>query len=242
MAELLATTVAAGLPIASIVDDGSEGRRDYAGPLEDDIDFTTFSASTLRALADEVALQGHLLALSGLFAIASRHGEDAARAVGVHQLTGWAGVTADRLRTAPGLVERGNDPLERLVAVLDLHPAFRPTAYVEASGDRDDDRVRWSIRGGAAFDEPSGLSWPQLLVTSESTGPLEAIAHAVDPHLRVVVMGTAPGAMATFELTRADEAAPPHDDVTLTRFSTGADFTFSDEGTRVALRTKGRRT
>ena len=62
-----------------------------------------FTNGTLTAMAEEVALQGQLLSLSGLLSIAGRHGEDAARAVGRHQLTGWAGLAATRLDAGLGL-------------------------------------------------------------------------------------------------------------------------------------------
>ena len=152
MAVLVADTRAARLPLAPIVDAptdaaavvdsstsdasgssndgvggaGGEGATDYTGPLVDDLDFTSFSTGTLVALAEEVALQGQLLSLSGLLSIAGRHGEDAARDIGWHQLTGWAGLTATRLHAALGL----GDTLADAAELLRLHPAFRPRSYV----------------------------------------------------------------------------------------------------------------
>ena len=92
MTRLMATTRAASLPLATITRDNGDGAEDYAGPLVDDVDFGAFSASTLWALVDEVALQGQLLALSGLASITARFGVDAAHDIGHHQLIGAAGL------------------------------------------------------------------------------------------------------------------------------------------------------
>ena len=66
--------------------------------------------------------------------------------------------------------------------------------------------------------------------------PLSVIVQAVDAHLRAVRTATEPGAVATFAVVRGDEPAAMHVDEQLARFSTGAEFTFADEGTRVELR------
>ncbi len=158
MAELVAETRLAQVPLAVIEHDGSAGRTDYAGALVDDIDFAGFSAPTLRAIADEAALQGHLLSLSGLLSIARRHGEDAAREIGLHQLTGWAGITAGRLcglagplNLRPAVGDHGTADV--VAALLVLHPMFRPVALARRVGghrrrDRASrDRRRPCVRG-----------------------------------------------------------------------------------------------
>ena len=72
--------------------------------------------------------------------------------------------------------------------------------------------------------------------SSADVAPLSVIVQAVDAHLRVVRTATEPGAVATFAVVRGDEPAAMHVDEQLARFSTGAEFTFADEGTRVELR------
>jgi hypothetical protein len=292
MAVLVADTRAAKLPLATIADadaDADDGGRtgatgvagdvtgddlagmtgpaggatDYAGPLVADLDFTAFSTGTLGAMAEEVALQGQILSLSGLLSIAGRHGEDAARAVGWHQLTGWAGLTATRLKSALGL----GDTLADAAELLRLHPALRPRTYVASSVRLDlaADTLTVSVLPGPALDEPSGLTWAALLVSGDPTvpdsgadgarparpggdvasadvAPLAVIVQAVDPHLRVNRVAAEPGAVATFAVSRADEPATVHPDEQLARFSTGAAFTFADEGTRVELRRTRRAT
>ena len=141
-------------------------------------------------MADEVAMQGHLLSLSGLLTIARRHGEDAARDVGLHQLTGWAGITAGRLCGAAGplapLRASGVEPTADVVAaLLAVHPLFRPATLARTVVAVDGETVRLDLGDGLAFDEPSGLSWSQLLTASGSVAPIEAIVREVDPTLRV---------------------------------------------------------
>ena len=82
-----------------------------------------FPASTLLALLDEIALQGHLLTLS--FADAVERRSDAATAADIvrKQFTGIAGVAASRIRTAMGT--------DDIATVLGLHPAFHPRTYID---------------------------------------------------------------------------------------------------------------
>ena len=265
MAELMAVTRAATVPLAEIVDDGTQGDTDYVGPFVADIDFTAFSTSTLLALADEIALQGQLLSLAGLLSIAGRHGDGAATDIGRHQLTGVAGVAAARIRDLLGL----GSTLPDVAVVLSRHPAFLPRSYVSldihvgsaeesaatagmasevpgATADRgastdpgaiaDPEILTVSIGACPAVEDPSGLTWAALLVAGDSADPLDAIVQAVDPKLRTRRVAPAPGAVATFEIRRADSAAPKLSDVELARFSTGAEFSFVDEGTRVQIR------
>jgi hypothetical protein len=216
----VATTRAARLSVAAIDPDG-EGRTDYAGPLEEDLRLEEFSASTLLALLDEVAVQHHLLALSFLDAVARRWGPDAAREVGGKQLTGIAGVTAGRLAAFLGVEGGGTGAVAR---VLELHPAFRPRSYVDLRVEAGDDRVAVSLGDCEALHEELAPSWPQLLAGG-AISALRAIAQAVDPRTRVEVVGDRSWAVV------ADPAAPPAKEppeVTLTKFSTGADFVFAD--------------
>jgi hypothetical protein len=227
-----ATTRAARLPVRTPADRaGTEGsgQTDYAGSLQADLDLAGFSTATLVDLAEEVALQGHLLALSFLAAVTDRWGAEVATSLGVRQLTGIAGLTAERLRRALGF---GRD-LGDLAAVLDLHPLLQPRAYVPALVElgADGRSVVLRIDDGEALHEEVAPSWPALL--DRSSAPLDAIAQAVDPRARVV-RGAAPSGDGTeaplaweIAVDLDAEPAPELAEVTLTRFSTGADFEFS---------------
>jgi hypothetical protein len=216
----MARSRVAQLPVATI-DASDEGRSDYAGPLQDDVRFEDFSASTLRALLDEVAVQHHLLAQSFLDAVGRRWGPDDAQAVGVKQLTGIGGVTAGRLATFLGVAGGGAPGVAR---VLEVHPAFRPRSYVDLRVEVGEDRVAVALGDCEALGEDVAPSWPQLLSTG-GTGPLAAMAQAVDRRARVAEVGERSWEVV---VDPAATPAPEPAEVVLTRFSTGADFTFEE--------------
>lgn len=199
------------------VDPLDEGAADYAGPLLDDLDLTAFSRSALVRIADEVCLQMHLLNLAFLVALRARTGDDEAgdaqhRTIATKQLTGIAGVAADRIRRALDLPADADGATE----VLRLHPLLNPAAYVEASvGTRS-----VTVAPSAAHADGAWVT----LVGPGSTGPLQAAVRAVSPYLDVEVTGTAEHWTATV-VTREEPAEEP-DEVAVTRISTGASFEF----------------
>ncbi len=235
MATLVAGTKAAQLPLATAGPDvpTDDGVADYSGPLVDDIDFGAFSSATLVSLIDEISLQQHLLAIAGLASIAGRFGIDAARGIGRHQLTGAAGITAERLHAALGL----GTTLEDLAELLRVHPLLRPTGYSAAEVTVDRDELRVDVTDGPGLHETPHLSWPGLLLEGEPT-PLEVIARSVDATLRVEPVSARPGAVASYVARGGGEPARRHADVEFARFSIGATFAFSDEETRVHVRAR----
>ena len=183
------------------IDPSSPGKGDYSGPLVSDLDFAEFSDSALVRIADEVCLQMHLLFLGFRRAVSSRLPEAEATEICVKQLIGIAGVAAARLQAALSLPS-SREGAER---VLSLHPLFNPTAYV-ATADSP------AHRDGA---------WISLVGPPEIR-PLQAIVQAVDPHLDVVVSGSP----WTVSLVARPDAAEELGEVAVTRFSSGAAFTF----------------
>ena len=211
-------SLVANIVLPEVPDDGTGGRTDYAGPLEADVRFEEFSRSTLIAIAEEACLQGHMLAISFSAAVAERYGAETAAEIGVKQITGVGAVVATRLQRA---LELG-DSLDDIATVLELHPAFHPRAYVDWQVDVNDGLV---VRLGAcdALEEEVAPSWIGLLVHDAS--PLDAIVQAVNPCAHVAPT-TAPDGGAAWEVVLGDAAAPVPAEVTLTRFSTGAEFEF----------------
>lgn len=118
---VIEATHAATLELAPI-DAADAGLSSYDGPLLSDLDFTAFSHSALVRMADEVALQSHLLNLSFVHAVRARGGDDTLLE---KQLVGWAGATALRLRRFLGAGATVED-------VRAIHPLFNPAAYVDA--------------------------------------------------------------------------------------------------------------
>jgi hypothetical protein len=197
-----------GRSLAASVDLGPD--RPPGGGLDPDFRLEDLDAATLTRALDEACLQGHLLTHSFLLTVARRWGDEAAREIGGQQFTGVAGVVAMRLARAFDL---------DIAGVLELHPAFHPSAYVARSVEGN----RFTIGDCPALHENGGWSWPALL--GDDVRPLEAIVQAVDPRATV----RADGALAW--TWTVDPAAPPakeRNEVTLTKFSTGADFVFAE--------------
>lgn len=196
------------------IDPDDDGAADYFGPLLSDVDFGAFSHSALVRIADEVCLQMHLLNLSFGLAVRTRAGEDAdlANTIGTRQLVGIAGVAAERIRRALKLPA----DIDGLSTVLRLHPLLNPAGYVVAEIGAG----RLHVQRCPAHDDRAWIA----LCSPASPGPLQAIATAVDPHLRVRMTGTASDWTAEFE--RVDSVLNDAPEVQVTKISLGADFEF----------------
>ncbi len=225
-AEAIARTRAATLELAPI-DPHDPGRHDYAGPLLADLRFADWSASALRRIIDEVCLQGHLLVLSFRAAVTERLGADAAAEFCLRQFTGVAGVVADRFRDALGLPPT----LEGAARLLAVHPGLQPYDYVRCDLQLDE---RLLLRLGRDAGAQHDGAWPSL-VDADHLAPLDAIVRAIDPHLHCE--GVSDGDALVVEVARGEVESGIPDEVALTRFSTGATFSFEDRGTPVELRT-----
>lgn len=195
------------------IDPDDDGTADYSGPLLADVDFGAFSHSALVRIADEVCLQMHLLNLAFVLAVGKRTSDaDLARSICLRQLTGVAGVAAERIRRALALPS----DVEGLAAVLRFHPLFNPAGYVQA----DIDGHRLTVRRSAADEDGGWIS----LCGPGSVQPLQAIATAIDPHLTVHITGTDDGWVAEFEHGESTAAELP--EVQVTKVSRGATFAF----------------
>ena len=211
--DIVAETRAAQWELAAI-DSADGGRADYSGPLLSDIDFAAFSHSALVRIADEVCLQMHLLNLSFGIAVRARAAgnTELATSICTKQLTGIAGVAAERIRRALKLPA----DIAGLTGVLRVHPLLNPAGYVVA--EIADGRLH--VRPSPAHDDAAWIS----LCSPASTGALQAIATAVDPHLLVRVSGVDNDWTAEFELT--DTPGKDSPEVEVTKFSLGATFEF----------------
>lgn len=193
------------------IDATDPGVPDYSGPLLSDLAFGSFSKSALVRMADEVCLQMHLLNLGFVDAVGQRTSVEGARKLCLRQLTGIAGLSAERLHRALGLP----GGIEGALRVLELHPLLNPSAYVRATVGEG-----VAVRLSPAHEDGAWIT----LCGPEEIRPLQAIVRAVDPRLDVSVTGSAE------EWTAApvwrDEPAKEFDEVAVTRVSTGASFTF----------------
>ncbi|AQT78363.1 hypothetical protein B1R94_02605 [Mycolicibacterium litorale] len=213
--DIVAGTHAATWQLAAI-DPTDDGHADYTGPLLSDLDFTAFSHSALVRIADEVVLQMHLLNLSFGIAVRARAKDNTELATQIctKQLTGIAGVGAERIRRA---LKLPND-FDGLTRVLELHPLFNPAGYVVAEIEGG----RLHVHRSPAHEDGSWIS----LCSPASPEPLQAIATAVDPHIAVTLTGTDDEWTAEFE--KSDTAAKEAPEVQVTKFSLGATFEFEE--------------
>ena len=190
------------------IDPASPGLADYSGPLLSDLDFGAFSHSALVRMADEVCLQMHLLDLGFVRAVRARVPEEKAREICRKQLTGIAGIAAERLHRASALPASATGARR----LLELHPLLNPAAYV-------------SFDDGVVGPSPAHADGGWITLCGPfGTRALQAIVHAVDPRLDVEVAGSAQ--RWSVEVVERAQPAPELPEVAVTRFSTGAAFTF----------------
>ncbi|WP_031940104.1 hypothetical protein [Prescottella defluvii] len=209
------------------IDTDDDGRADYAGPLLSDVRFADFSRSALVRIAEEVSLQHHLLALGFLVGVRKRTDEETARTITRKQLTGIAGLAAERIRDALGLP----DDLEGLAAVLSVHPLLAPKQYVDSRIAFDDGHLRITIgrRGRADTDG----AWPTL-IDGDHLEPLQALVRGVNARFTAHVASEGPDALVV-DVRTEDTPAKECGEVAITRFSTGANFAFADRGIPLPL-------
>lgn len=231
--ERLAASVAATTALASPAERAAawsgpiDGRLDYDGPLEADLDLDAFAPPALAAILDEVALQGHLLVLSFNAAVADRLDDASAHGIARAQAVGIVGLTADRLRAALGFPAEGSG-LDGIAAVLAVHPALHPRTYVELTVEPEADgpALRVALRDGAWSTETVAIGWPALFAAHDDL--LAVLVEEVDATARVerLVPDEPSGEVAAWRVSVGHAPAPERDEVLLTRFSTGAAFSF----------------
>lgn len=215
-AERIGSTAAAALPLTPIGDLAGDGAADYSGPLDADLAMEDFDSAVLRALLEEVSLQGHLLVMSFAAACGQRMEPDAVTEIVGKQFAGTAGVAAGRVKAALGL---GSDAWD-VATVFALHPAFGPSSYIDWSVSIDGDEVVLELRDCAAAAEPDETSWISALRAGHERA-ITAIAMGVDPHWQARGDGA-----SRWIVSHSDEPAQEFDEVTLVKFSTGAAFQF----------------
>lgn len=209
----------AGLPIATIAERPGDaaGLTDYTKPLDNDLHMRDFSQATLRAMADEIAIQGHLLVLSFATAVQARQGAEFAVKATATQFVGTAGVVAQRLHRALRL----GDSVTDIATLFDVHPAFRPRSYVNWQVDVKGESVHLSLGECKATQERGFRSWITLLAAGHDRA-LTAIAAAVDPHWRVSSTGSGEWIVA-----RSSEPVATLDEVAFTGSFLSASFAFT---------------
>jgi hypothetical protein len=226
-ATVIGATEAADVQLSPI-DPAEKGISDYRGPLTDDLQFHQWSRSALKRMAEEVALQHHLLSLSFDLSVRGRCDADHASDLLRKQFTGVAGVAAARLRHCLNAGDRAED----LVRVIRLHPALNPLQYtgigVAVLGT---DAVQVRLPGDSPAMRDRG--WVSTIDT-EHCEPLEAVGVGVDPHWNSL-SAHRDGDDLVVEIRWSENAAKLRGEVAMTNFSKGAVFDFADRGIPLPL-------
>ncbi|GAB92662.1 hypothetical protein [Gordonia rhizosphera] len=222
----IARTNAATLPLDPI-DLSDEGKGEYTGPLYSDIRFDQWSCSALVRLANEVALEHHLLALSYLYAVRRRTSDDIADELYRKQFTGTAGIASSRIRDCLGL----GTGTAGLVQVLTLQPTLNPIEYtgveVTATGDGDRDAVE--IRIPHESPAMADHSW-MATVDVDKLGPFTAMGVGLDPHWSAVSGRRDDNGDLVVTIEWSEVPAEECEEVQLTRLSHGTAWVFEDRG------------
>jgi hypothetical protein len=201
IAKIIATTRLARLELPQgVAATGSGGGAfDYSGPLQEQLCFEMFSEPTLARIADELAIQYHLLINSLHWVIAQRFGEEAALAVSEFQMTGSAWVVSERLKY---LLPPGVEGIDAVMEVLRMHPALNPAAYFDIDlSPVDDSSIRVALGDAVAEQEEMPLGWYQLLLNGNTAG-LESLVRGVDQRAQVQAV---PGNKRAWNIILQDE-------------------------------------
>ena len=111
-----------------------------------------------------------------------------------------------------------------------MHPAFNPHQYVDVSITLGDRLLLTLGRDCGAGEDGA---WPSM-IDAEHLGPLNALVRGVSPRFAVRVVEETDTAL-TVEVVTGEPPAKEAPEVALTRFSTGADFAFTDRGIPLPL-------
>jgi hypothetical protein len=198
------------------------GWEDYSGPFDPGFQLEDLSHRALLVVAQEAAVQTHLLVRAYLTIVAQSFGDDEALGLGRRQWTGSAALAALRMRKALG---SEGDGIDAIAKVFQLHPHFHPRSYADFRVElRGSESARISLHDGPALREGDAYSWFAGLGRAAHPA-LDAIAGVLNPQARC--LPAEPGdAELAWEVV-LDRTAKPWEEpgeLRLARISRGAEF------------------
>jgi hypothetical protein len=225
-ATIIGQTEAASVALSPI-DPSDDGLTDYTGPLFSDIRFDQWSRSALVRIAEEVAIQHHLLALAFERAVRRHSDTDTSGELMRKQFIGLSGIASARIKNCLKLDFTANGLAELLL----LHPALNPVQYtgvtVQLRGVGDGAGVQLRLPADSAATRDR--SWMST-IDADHLAPIEAMTVGVDPHWRDISATTASNGDLLIDIGWSDEPARQRDEVTITNLSMGAKWIFEDRG------------
>jgi len=224
--EIVARSKIAKLAIEPPADSAEPGGwEDYSGEFDPGMQPEDLSHRALVILAQEVAVQSHLLARSFMLCVSQRLDDNTALELGRAQWTGIAALTAGRIQAPLGIE---GDDIEAIAKVFQMHPCFHPRAYVDFSVEITGERsARIAIGDCPALQESDAYSWFATL-GEEPHPALDAIAGSVNPRARCLPAPNPGSAALAWDVTIDPDAEPRPDpkELSLARISRGARFQF----------------
>ena len=199
------------------------GWDDYSGPFDPGFQLEDLSQRALVCVAQEVAVQTHLLARAFMLCAAQRSDDATARELGRRQWIGAAAIAALRVRRA---LQVEGDGIDAIAKVFQLHPHFQPRSYIDFSIEvTGDATARIAIGECAALQERDSYSWFATL-GPEAHPALDAIAGAVNPRARCHPVAEPGGACLAWDVVVDPSCEPMQDpmELRLGRISRGVDF------------------
>ena len=228
---IVARSKLARLELARPTADGEPGGwADYAGDFDPGFQLEDLSHSALVTVAEEFAVQSHLLARAFAICASQRQGNEAARQLSDAQWTGIAALSAERIREPLGIA---GDDIEAIAKVFQLHPCFQPRSYldlrVEITGPRS---ARISLGNCPALEEGDVCSWFAGLAVAPHPA-LDAIVGSVNPQARCHAVDDTAGAAFAWDVRIDPSAEPqlPPQELQLAKISRGAAFRFEQRRT-----------
>ena len=200
------------------------GWADYSGAFDTGLQLEDFSHRALLIVAQEAAVQTHLLVRAYMLCIGQKFSNADAAELGRRQWIGSAAMGALRLRKALKIEGTGIDAVAK---IFQLHPHFWPRTYVDFRVEvMDEDRARISIRDCAALQEGDAYSWFAGLEHGEVHPALEAIATMASPHARLHPVSNPADAVFAWDIVLDDstEARDEPQELKLGRISRGVTF------------------
>ncbi|HVT20469.1 MAG TPA: hypothetical protein VHE57_03660 [Mycobacteriales bacterium] len=217
------TARAAAVDVEALGGSATDGLADYSGPFQPDLCLEDLSSAALRTALQEFAVQSHLLLRGLLMSVAARLGADRVAAMTPRLVSGWCGLTAQRLRTALDL----EPSAAGLAAMVSLHPMFAPRSYVGAAVTVDGESVRLGFTDCPALHEGDPFTWVSALGASMDAA-LDAVASAFDPQARCEPVEPVGEEVHAYRL-RIDRTRPARSEpgeLAIAKISKGAAFRF----------------
>jgi hypothetical protein len=229
--EIVGRSKLATVPI-DVPDQDAEpgGWADYSGPFDPGFQLEDLSHRALVIVAQEAAVQAHLLVRAYLLGVDQQFGDEATRDVARRQWVGVGALAAHRIRDALGIE---GDGIDAVAKVFQLHPHFQPRTYtnlrVELTGERS---ARIVLGDCPALQEGDGHSWFAGLEV-QAHPALDAIAGAVNPRARCRPLEDPGAGRLAWEVV-IDPAVEPQEEppeLRLARVSRGAAWQFEQRRT-----------